>query len=363
MKFYVGNDQMNILDNTKEGTVCVAEFNEATTDENGLYEAKFLARNANYARIEFILDGAVSDDGCYGDALLAVAKDIQVRGLSLNSSKTDAVKSFTDEETGIIVDILKLTEGDVYETVQGMKLTKRKPTSDEVAQATDFGFVFNDWFYTVTFLNYRGEAVTDIGNREIRVSAPISDDEDMDLLFMATLLDGEVSLMEHDLLDIDDNYYISVLFDDPNSVVFAKGVIDDAYIDDEPEEEDPEEEQPEEEQPEEEQPEEEEPEPSTDDGDDDFGDEDFDDDEDYDDYDDEDYDDGEDEEEEEPEDEETSTGKKKKYYKVVKKGSGGLSTGAVVGIVSGSAVAVAGGALLIIFRKKIFIPRKKTPKI
>ena len=368
MKYYLGSDQVDILDNTKAGTVCVAEFNEATTDENGLYEAKFLARNANYARIEFILDGAVSDDGCYGDALLAVAKDIQVRGLSLNSSKTDAVKSFTDEETGIIVDILKLTEGDVYETVQGMKLTKRKPTSDEVAQATDFGFVFNDWFYTVTFLNYRGEAVTDIGNREIRVSAPISDDEDMDLLFMATLLDGEVSLMEHDLLDIDDNYYISVLFDDPNSVVFAKGVVDDAYIDDEPEEEDPEEEQPEEEQPEEEQPEEEQPEeeqpePSTDDGDDDFGDEDFDDDEDYDDYDDEDYDDGEDEEEEEPEDEETSTGKKKKYYKVVKKGSGGLSTGAVVGIVSGSAVAVAGGALLIIFRKKIFIPRKKTPKI
>lgn len=358
MKFYLGDDQMNILDNNDEGTVCVAEFNYTadTVPEDGLYEAKFLARNAAYVRIELISDGVVCDDYCYGDSLLAVARDIQIRGLSLNSSNNDYVKSFTDEESGIIVDILKLSVGDIYETVQGIKLTKRKPTADEIAQGSDFGFMFRDWFYTVTFLNYRGEAVTDIGGREIRVSVPIADDEDMDLVFMATLLDGEVTLMEHNLLDIDDKYYISVHFDDPNAVVFAKGSIDDDYVPDE-EEEEPQEEAPQEEAPQEEAPQEEAPqdvEPVTDD------DDDFDDDEDYGDYDDEDYDDG--DEDEEPEEEETSTGKKK-YLKVIKKSKGGLSTGAIVGIVSGSVVVAAGGALLIIFRKKIFIPRKKTPKI
>ena len=353
MKFYLGNDQMNIMDNNNEGTVCVAEFNEATTDENGLYNAKFLAQNAAYVRIEFILDGSVSDDGCYGDSFLLATKDIQIRGLSLNTSKGNAVKSFVDEETGIIVDILKLTEGDVYETAQSMKLAKRKPTADEIEQAGEFEFIFRDWIYTVTFLDYRGDTITDIGGREVYVSVPVADDEDLEMTFMATLYDGAVSLMEHDLLDIDDKYYVGILFDDPIGIVFAKGTIDDSYFEEEePQEEEPQEEEPQEEEPQEEEPQEEEPV---------IDDDDFYDDEDYDDYDDEDYGDEEDEEPEE-DDEETSNGKKK-YLKVIKKSNGGLSTGAIVGIALGSVVVTAGGALLIIFRKKIFIPHKRTPKI
>ena len=329
MKFYLGNDQMNILDNDNEGTVCVAEFNDVTSDEYGLYEAKFLARNAAYVRIEFIEDGEVGKDGRYGDSLLAVAKDIQINGLSLNASRTDAVKSFTDEETGIIVDILKLNDGDIYETVQGMKLTKRKPTAAEVQQAGDFGFVFKDWFYTVTFLNYRGDPVTDVGGREIRVSVPFDEDDDMDNAFMATLNGDEVVLMEHELRDINDKYYISVIFDDPIGLVFARGSIDDDFVPEEPEEE---------------------PEDDYED--------DYDDEDDYED----DYDDDYDDEDVEEEDDDTSSTGRKKYYKVIKKG-GGLSTGAIVGIVAGSVVAVSGGALLIIFRKKIFVPHKKTPKV
>ena len=332
MKFYVGNDQMNILDNSNKGTVCVAEFNGATTDENGLYEAKFLAQNAAYVRIELIEDGVVSDDGRYGDNLLAVARDIQINGLSLNASKSDAVKSFTDAETGIIVDILKFNEGDIYETVQGMKLTKRKPTAAETQQAGDFGFVFKDWFYTVTLLNYRGDPVTDVEGREIRVSVPLGEDEDMDTAFMATILGDEVVLMEHELRDINDKYYVTVFFDDPVGLVFARGNIDEDFVPEESEEE----------------------------FEDDYEDEDEDyyDEEDYDD----DYDDEEEEEEEEEEEDDTSNPKRKKYYKVIKKG-GGLSTGAIVGIVAGSVVAVSGGSLLIIFRKKIFKPRIKKPKV
>ena len=328
MKFYVGNDQMNILDNSNKGTVCVAEFNGATTDENGLYEAKFLAQNAAYVRIELIEDGVVSDDGRYGDNLLAVARDIQINGLSLNASKSDAVKSFTDAETGIIVDILKFNEGDIYETVQGMKLTKRKPTAAEIQQAGDFGFVFRDWFYTVTLLNYRGDPVTDVEGREIRVSVPLGEDEDMDTAFMATILGDEVVLMEHELRDINDKYYVTVFFDDPVGLVFARGNIDEDFVPEFEEEE--------------------------------FEDDYEDEDEDY--YDEEDYDDDYDDEEEEEEEDDTSNPKRKKYYKVIKKG-GGLSTGAIVGIVAGSVVAVSGGSLLIIFRKKIFKPRIKKPKV
>ena len=330
MKFYVGNDQMNILDNSNKGTVCVAEFNGATTDENGLYEAKFLAQNAAYVRIELIEDGVVSDDGRYGDNLLAVARDIQINGLSLNASKSDAVKSFTDAETGIIVDILKFNEGDIYETVQGMKLTKRKPTAAEIQQAGDFGFVFRDWFYTVTLLNYRGDPVTDVEGREIRVSVPLGEDEDMDTAFMATILGDEVVLMEHELRDINDKYYVTVFFDDPVGLVFARGNIDEDFV----------------------------PELDEEEFEDDYEDEDYYDEEDYDD----DYDDEEEEEEEEEEEDDTSNPKRKKYYKVIKKG-GGLSTGAIVGIVAGSVVAVSGGSLLIIFRKKIFKPRIKKPKV
>ena len=332
MKFYVGNDQMNILDNSNKRTVCVAEFNGATTDENRLYQAKFLAQNAAYVRIELIEDGVVSDDGRYGDSLLAVARDFQINCLSLNASKGDAVKSFTDAETGIIVDILKFNEGDIYEPVQGMKLTKRKPTAAEIQQAGDFGFVFKDWFYTVTLLNYRGDPVTDVEGREIRVSVPLGEDEDMDTAFMATILGDEVVLMEHELRDINDKYYITVFFDDPVGLVFARGNIDEDFVPEESEEE----------------------------FEDDYEDEDEDyyDEEDYDD----DYDDEEEEEEEEEEEDDTSNPKRKKYYKVIKKG-GGLSTGAIVGIVAGSVVAVSGGSLLIIFRKKIFKPRIKKPKV
>lgn len=322
MKFYLGNDVKNILDNNNEATVCVAEFTEATKDENGLYEAKFLARNASHLRIEFIEDGEVGDDGRYGDCLLAVAQEIQINGLSLNASKSDAVKTFTDEESGIIVEILKLNDGDIFEDVQGMRLEKRKPTVAEVEKAGEFDFIFDDWFYTVTFLDYRGDPVTDVGGREIRVSVPLKDDDIMDSVYMATLDGDDVVLMDHNILENEDKFYIAVSFDDPTKIKFAKGAIGELEFEEEfePEEE-----------------------------------EEF--------FDEEDEEFEEDEyEEDEEEEEETSNGKRKKYYKVIKRG-GGLSTGAIVGIVSGSVVAVTGGALMIIFRKKIFKPRIKKPKV
>ena len=322
MKFYLGNDVKNILDNNNEATVCVAEFTEATKDENGLYEAKFLARNASHLRIEFIEDGEVGDDGRYGDCLLAVAQEIQINGLSLNASKSDAVKTFTDEESGIIVEILKLNDGDIFEDVQGMRLEKRKPTVAEVEKAGEFDFIFDDWFYTVTFLDYRGDPVTDVGGREIRVSVPLKDDDIMDSVYMATLDGDDVVLMDHNILENEDKFYIAVSFDDPTKIKFAKGAIGELEFEEEfePEEE-----------------------------------EEF--------FDEEDEEFEEDEyEEDEEEEEETSNGKRKKYYKVIKRG-GGLSTGAIVGIVSGSVVAVTGGALMIIFRKRIFKPRIKKPKV
>ena len=164
--------------------------------------------------------------------------------------------------------------------------------------------------------------------REIRVSVPLGEDEDMDTAFMATILGDEVVLMEHELRDINDKYYVTVFFDDPVGLVFARGNIDEDFVPELDEEE--------------------------------FEDDYEDEDEDY--YDEEDYDDDYDDEEEEEEEDDTSNPKRKKYYKVIKKG-GGLSTGAIVGIVAGSVVAVSGGSLLIIFRKKIFKPRIKKPKV
>ena len=335
MRFYVGEDQMNILNNDDEGTVCVAEIDleDDEIPEDGLYEANFLSQNANYVRIEFVEGGAVLDDGRYGDVILAVAKEVEIMGLSLNASKDDYVKSFTDEETGIIVNILKLSEGDIYETVQGMKLEKRKPTANEVEQANEFDFVFKDWFYTITFLDYRGDPVTDIDGREIRVSVPFGEDDEMESTYMATLSGDNVVLMENDILEIGEKFYISVSFDDPTKIKFAKGTIDELKSDDvndvngEEEYEEVTEEDEEEYE------------------------------EDYE----EDYDEDEEEEENE-EEEEITSGKRKKYYKVIRRG-GGLSTGAIVGIVSGSTVAVAGGALMIIFRKRIFKPRIRKPKV
>ena len=335
MKFYLGYDEFDILDNDNKDTVCVAEFTGATADKNGLYEAKFLSQNATYARIEVIEDGVIGPE--YGDNLLAVVKDIQVNGLNLNATDSDVVRSFTDEESGIIVDIMKNSEGDIFETVQGMKLTKRKPTDDEVKQSEAYDFTFKDWFYTVTFIDYKGDPVYDVGGREIRVSVPVKEDEDLSTAFMATLMNDKVVLLEHSIRDINDVYYITVNFEKPTDLTFAGVKVENLFVDDEDEE--PSEEESSEEEFYEE-------------------DEEF-----YEDYEDEDYEDEDyEDEEEEEEEEQTSNGKRKKYYKVIRKG-GGLSTGAIVGVVSGSTVAVAGGALMIIFRKKIFKPRIKVPKV
>ncbi len=319
MKFYLGTDIFDIVDPKKDDAQLVAEFNEPA--EDGMYKANFLARNAQFVRIEILKGGTIVDTGDYGDKILSVVSDIQVKGLSLNASKSDTVRSFTDAESGIIVDILKNSDGDIYEGVQGMKIEKRKPTDAEVEQATGFSFTFNDYFYTITLLNYRGEPVTDIEGREIRVSIPYGEDPDFENTFVSSVDGGDVVLLEHSVTEMNDQFYMTIMFDDPTKLNVAVGRMELAEVEDETYEEDyfedyfEEEEQP--------------------------------------------FEEEEAEEEDDDEDDDSTTKRKKKYYKVVRKGSSGLDLWIIIVIIAGSVILLAGIILLIIFRKKIFRKREK----
>ena len=183
VNFYFGT---NDLDVASEKAVPAKKWTTKAAD--GTFSYDFVPQIAQYVRVEIVRsDDTIYSKEEYGNKIATVLAEIQVNGLEARGRVVGGVvASFTDEETGITVDIGALRDNDVYTTVQDILVIKRKPTEAEVADALNAnGMNILSDAYEVYLLDLNGNVVTDFGGRTVTYKIPqnlISQTEDIYVL-------------------------------------------------------------------------------------------------------------------------------------------------------------------------------------
>lgn len=233
MNIYVSNDADEVLSVNATPTF---SYTEAT--EDGVYEAEFLAKAAQYVRIEIV------DNNCdyYDDYILTVISELGIYGLDVSGNVTgDAVATFKDSATNITAEVLALNGKDVYDDVNSLVVTQRDLTVGEKAAIDAYGMHINGKLYKISLLDYKGKTMTDIGGRKLRISIPIPDGIAFDAAYWGTFENGEFSILEHTAEEIDGVWYMQFEYTSLDNLLVGVAVYN-AYQDEiiqEPEEEKP----------------------------------------------------------------------------------------------------------------------------
>ena len=233
MNIYVSNDADEVL---SVNTTPTFSYTEAT--EDGVYEAEFLAKAAQYVRIEII------DNNCdyYDDYILTVISELGIYGLDVSGNVTgDSVASFKDSATNITAEVLALNGKDVYDYVNSLVVTQRDLTVGEKAAIDAYGMHINGKLYKISLLDYKGKPMTDIGGRKLRISIPIPDGIAFDAAYWGTFENGEFSILEHTAEEIDGVWYMQFEYTSLDNLLVGVAAYN-AYQDEiiqEPEEEKP----------------------------------------------------------------------------------------------------------------------------
>lgn len=233
MNIYISNDADEVL---SVNTAPTFSYTEAT--EDGVYEAEFLAKAAQYVRIEII------DNNCdyYDDYILTVISELGIYGLDVSGNVTgDAVATFKDSATNITAEVLALNSKDVYDDVNSWVVTQRDLTVGEKAAIDAYGMHINGKLYKISLLDYKGRIMTDIGGRKLRISIPIPDGIAFDAAYWGTFENGEFSILEHTAEEIDGVWYMQFEYTSLDNLLVGIAVYN-AYQDEiiqEPEEEKP----------------------------------------------------------------------------------------------------------------------------
>ena len=223
INFYFGTNDLDIF--SKEA---VPAKKWTTKAADGIFNFDFVPQIAQYVRVEIVRsDDTIYSLERYGNKIATVLAEIQVNGLEARGRVVDGVvASFTDEETGITVDINALRDNDVYTTVQDILVVKRKATADEVSDAKESnGLELLSDVYEVYLLDLNGDIVTDFGGRTVTYKIPqnlISQTEDVFVLHGGW---GGFNMVEFETVG---GYYCAI-FDDATFSHFALG----AYAEDE----------------------------------------------------------------------------------------------------------------------------------
>ena len=180
--------------------------------EDGKYVYNFLPQYARYVRIEVL----ESNPKYYQaeNMILTVISELRVDGLQIKADNGDYVASFKDPKTGVTVDILKNTNNDVYEKVQGIEVTERAATLDERKFLADIDMSYGSNIYDIKLLDADGKYVDEVDGRSVRIGLPVDSPENK---YVIGLFEGEWGLFETTSSD----NYIYATVDDIMELTFA----------------------------------------------------------------------------------------------------------------------------------------------
>ena len=199
LNFYIAENEDELYG---EAAVPIKQFTQKAIDTDGLYSCEMVPKLARYIRFEYV----ESKHPQYYDKniIQALIGNLSVNGLSVVGviNEYGAVASFTDEITGIRLDIMALDENDFFDTVKEVEFTKINPTDEQYQALKEQGMIFASNIYEIVLYDAKGNQVTDVGGREVRVSVPkalYAGTEDAYILLGS--LDGSVNLYEFSLTD------------------------------------------------------------------------------------------------------------------------------------------------------------------
>lgn len=170
MRYYVGENDEELFG--KEAKP-LAEFNSKTSDPDGYYDYVTLPKTARYIRIEI----SESKVPYYDQQKIAtVIKDITVNGLEFRGKvdENGATASFTDEATGIRLDIMAKNENDYYGQVKEMIVIKTDPNEHDLDYIKDKSLTFKSEIYEIYLLDADENIIDDIDSREMKIYIPQS---------------------------------------------------------------------------------------------------------------------------------------------------------------------------------------------
>ena len=230
INFYFSTDDLDLY---TEKAVPAKKWTSKSQD--GVYSFDFVPQIAQYVRVEILRsDDTIYSAAEYGDKIATVLSEIQVNGLEARGRVVNGVvASFTDEETGITVDINALRENDVYTTVQDILVKKRAATADEKASiANENNMKFVSDVYEIYLLDLNDKIVTDFDGRTITYRIPQNLTKQTEDVYLLNGGWGGFNMVEFEIL----NGYYCAVFDDATFSTFALG----AYAEIELEDEEPE---------------------------------------------------------------------------------------------------------------------------
>lgn len=190
MKVYIGSTEKDVTD-----ADAIVDYEFKAKSSNGVYACDFAPQYARYIRFQI----TKSKNPYLNEHMLAVISELEVYGLSVSgvqAADANAVLSFTDPNTNIKVNILKLDDNDVYTEAKTLRVTPLKPDiADKNALKEHYMMIYGKK-YLIELLDRDGKVLEDLGGRKVSVFLPVEDGLTLYTAFVASSNNGSVSVVE-----------------------------------------------------------------------------------------------------------------------------------------------------------------------
>ncbi len=152
----------------------VAVFDGLSND--GVYQAEFKPMLARYIRVCVPEGNPLQND--YETYCLAFT-EVSIMGTAVVGTQTstdnDALLSYKDENTNISYDIVRLDTNDIFQQIASTKIVKSTATQAQKASLYSALYkVLDDTIYEIQFFDLKGEKITNLQGRKLRIKLPIS---------------------------------------------------------------------------------------------------------------------------------------------------------------------------------------------
>jgi hypothetical protein len=192
VRYYIGETEEEVFG---ANAVPVAVFKDPLGTQ-GQHSIEITPVIGRYLRVS-VVEGC-APERVLGGTDMTVITDISAMGFSVSGyddpRDETIVSTFTDPETGIRVDILKLDMGDVYSKARSMRLFFHPLTEVQKEFLTQMAMTTYGDGFTIEFYDEDGKRIESLGGRSLRVWIPLpSEEEDY---YFGKLWPDEVAVMD-----------------------------------------------------------------------------------------------------------------------------------------------------------------------
>lgn len=212
VSIYIGATEMDVWGKDAKPVATYTDNNRS-----GSMEIKFGEVIGRYIRI--CVDEGADESVCHGSDL-AVISEIAANGMSFNATNSViTMPSFTDEKTGITLDVLPLNYRDYYDTAVEMRVTLVDAEEALACSLKDYGLrLSNDRYFKIELLNENGKVISNLGGRNVKISVPVTEEQQENLIYLAMIEDGSLVLTDS---AVEENKFTYICENDSGTILLG----------------------------------------------------------------------------------------------------------------------------------------------